>query len=194
VYRTKGGQSWCPLRIAAIAAALIFLLVRHIVWVFHSMERRRFVLAIDTSPLLPTTLHTFHLMNMYILSEAQFDQVIKALDAARFALDTCQHVELDLTNPEQTIPLPAGEQVVRTKAVRQSQSKTRKSSRKGRRGVSVLTDVKVLEIKRQLAAGGKSVGKIAKEFGVHPTTINCIKWNKTWKHVQLQQETVEAAA
>jgi len=29
---------------------------------------------------------------------------------------------------------------------------------------------------------------------VHPTTVNCIKWGKTWKHVQLQQETVEAAA
>ena len=133
-------------------------------------------------------------MNMYILSEAQFDQIIKALDDDRFALDTCQHVELDLTNPKQTIPLPAGEKIVRTTAVRQSQSKTRKSSRKGRRGVAVLTEPKVLEIKRQLAAGGKSVGKIAKEFGVHPTTVNCIKWGKTWKHVQLQQETVEVAA
>ena len=47
---------------------------------------------------------------------------------------------------------------------------------------------KVLEIKRQLAAGGKSVAKIARDFGVHSTTINCIKWNKTWKHVVLQQE------
>jgi transposase-like protein len=60
--------------------------------------------------------------------------------------------------------------------------------------VAVLTEPKVLEIKRQLAAGGKSVGKIAKEFGVHPTTVNCIKWNKTWKHVVLQQETAEVAA
>jgi len=133
-------------------------------------------------------------MNMYILSEAQFDQVIKALDAARFALDTCQHVELDLTNPKQTIPLPAGEKIVRTTAVRQSQSKTRKSSRKGQRGVAVLTEAKVLEIKRQLAAGGKSVAKIAKEFAVHPTTINCIKSGKTWRHVAIQQETVAAAA
>ena len=133
-------------------------------------------------------------MNMYILSEAQFDQIIKALDDARFALDTCQHVELDLTNPKQTIPLPAGEKIVRTTSVRQSQSKTRKSSRKGKRGVAVLTEPKVLEIKRQLAAGGKSVGKIAKEFGVHPTTVNCIKWGKTWKHVQLQQDAVEVVA
>jgi hypothetical protein len=126
-------------------------------------------------------------MNMYILSEAQFDQIIKALDDARFALDTCQHVELDLTNPKQTIALPPTEKAVRTKAVRQSQSKTRKSSRKGQRGVAVLTEPKVLEIKRQLAAGGKTVGAIAREFGVHMTTINCIKWGKTWKHVQIQQ-------
>ena len=133
-------------------------------------------------------------MNMYILSEAQFDQVIKALDAARFALDTCQHVELDLTNPKQTIPLPAGEKIVRTSAVRQSQSKTRKSSRKGKRGVAVLTEPKVLEIKRQLAAGGKTVAKIAADFGVHITTINCIKTGKTWKHVSIQQDSAEVKA
>lgn len=133
-------------------------------------------------------------MNMYILSEAQFDQIVKALDAARFVVDTCQHVEIDLSNPKQTIPLPAGEKIVRTSAVRQSQSKTRKSSRKGKRGVAVLTEPKVIEIKRQLAAGGKSVAKIAKEFAVHPTTINCIKSGKTWRHVAIQQETVATAA
>jgi hypothetical protein len=133
-------------------------------------------------------------MNMYILSEAQFDQIVKALDAARFVVDTCQHVEIDLTNPKQTIPLPAGEKIVRTTAVRQSQSKTRKSSRKGQRGVAVLTEPKVLEIKRQLAAGGKSVAKIAKEFAVHPTTINCIKAGKTWKHVSIQQDAAEVKA
>ena len=133
-------------------------------------------------------------MNMYILSEAQFDQINKALDAARFALETCQHVSLDLTNPKQTIPLPAGEKIVRTSSDKpKSQGKTRKSSRKGRRGHSVLTEAKVLEIKRQLAAGGKSVAKIAKEFGVHSTTVNCIKWQKTWKHVQLPEQTVSAA-
>jgi hypothetical protein len=133
-------------------------------------------------------------MNMYILSEAQFDQIIKALDDARFALDTCQHVELDLTDPKQTIALPATKPAVRTTAVRQSQSKTRKSSRKGKRGVAVLTEPKVLEIKRQLAAGGKTVAKIAADFGVHITTINCIKTGKTWKHIQLQQESAEVKA
>jgi hypothetical protein len=128
-------------------------------------------------------------MSMYVLSESQFDQITKALEAARFALETSQHVQLDLTKPKQTIPLPAGEKLVRTSDVQKvkSQSKTRKSSRKGQRGVAVLTEPKVVEIKRQLAAGGKTVGAIAREFGVHMTTINCIKWGKTWKHVQIQQ-------
>jgi DNA-binding NarL/FixJ family response regulator len=134
-------------------------------------------------------------MSMYILSESQFDQIVKALDAARFVVDTCQHVQIDLTNPKQTIPLPASEKIVRASSNKpKSQSKTRKSSRKGQRGVAVLTEAKVLEIKRQLAAGGKSVAKIAKEFGVHSTTVNCIKWGRTWKHVVLQQETVATAA
>ena len=130
-------------------------------------------------------------MSMYVLSESQFDQISKALEAARFALETSQHVQLDLTKPKQTIPLPAGEKLVRTTDVQKvkSQSKTRKSSRKGKRGVSVLNESQVLEIKRQLAAGGKSVVKIARDFGVHMTTINCIKTGKTWKSVQLQQPT-----
>jgi len=70
-----------------------------------------------------------------------------------------------------------------------SKALERKSSRKGKRGVAVLTEAKVLEIKRQLADGGKTVAAIAREFGVHMTTINCIKWGKTWKSVQLQQPT-----
>jgi len=115
---------------------------------------------------------------MHILSDAQFQQLIHALDTARTALEASQRIELDLTTSK--------EKVVRTTAVQKSHGKTRKSG--GKRGVSVLDEGKVLEIKRQLAAGGKSVAKIAKDFGVHVTTVNCIKWGKTWKHVQLQQE------
>jgi hypothetical protein len=125
-------------------------------------------------------------MNMHILSDEQFQQITTALEQAFVAINACQHIELDLTKPKQTIPLPVGERLVRTTAVQkpESQPKTRKSSRKAR---AALTEKKVLEIKRQLQAGGKSVAKIAKEFGVHSTTINCIKWGKTWKHVTLQQ-------
>ena len=76
------------------------------------------------------------------------------------------------------------QKVVQVSDTPKSQPKTRASHRKGRRGISVLNEKKVAEIKRQLQVGGKSVAKIAREFGVHSTTINCIKWNKTWKHVQ----------
>jgi transcriptional regulator with PAS, ATPase and Fis domain len=126
-------------------------------------------------------------MIMHILSDQQFQQITTALEQAFVAINACQHIELDLTKPKQTIPLPAGERLVRATDVQkpESQSKTRESSRKKR---AALTEKKVLEIKRQLQAGGKSVAKIAKEFGVHSTTINCIKWNKTWKHVTLQQD------
>jgi hypothetical protein len=124
-------------------------------------------------------------MNMHILSDQQFRQITTALEQAFVAINAAQHVEIDLNKPKQTIPLPAGEKIVRTTAVHQSQGKTRKSRRKTR---AALTETMVVEIKRQLAAGGKSVVKIAKEFGVHPTTINCIKWNKTWKHVAYQAE------
>ena len=127
-------------------------------------------------------------MNMHILSDQQFQQITIALEQAFVAINAAQHVEIDLAKSKQTIPLPAGEEIVRTKSVRKSQPKTRVSRRKGKRGVQVLTEAKVLEIKRQLHAGGKSVAAIAREYGVHITTINCIKWGKTWKHVTLQQD------
>jgi hypothetical protein len=113
-------------------------------------------------------------------------------------LHNAQHVDLDASSTKQSIAVPAVESKL-TASVRttKSQVKTRKSSRKGKRGVSVLTEAKVLEIKRALAARTQSAAKIAAEFGVHTTTINCIKWGKTWKHVQLSQATpasVEIAA
>ena len=116
-------------------------------------------------------------MNMHILSDSQHQELTHALKKVQAILDSSTSVVLDNATP--TI----------TKTTGKSQGKTPKSSRKGRRGVSVLTDAKVLEIKRQLASGTKSVAKIAKEFGVHITTINCIKWGKTWKHVSIQQES-----
>ena len=129
-------------------------------------------------------------MNMHTLSELQFIALQLTLDSIAEMLNTCQHVELDLTKPKQTVPLPAGERVVRTSGVRQEKvdAKPRKT-RRGKRGVAVLTEAEVLEIKRQLAAGGKSGASIARDFGVHITTINSIKWGKTWRHVNIQQES-----
>ena len=112
-------------------------------------------------------------------------------------LHNAQHIDLDTSSTKQTIAVPAGElkrTAERTSDVRtaKSQVKTRKSSRKGKRGVAVLTEAKVLEIKRALASGTQTATKIAAAFGVHVTTINCIKWGKTWKHVQLSQGTPAA--
>jgi hypothetical protein len=105
-------------------------------------------------------------------------------------LHNAQHIDLDSSSTKQTVAIPAGE-LKRTANARtaKSQVKTHKSSRKGKRGVSVLTEAKVLEIKKALAARTMSAAKIAAQFGVHTTTINCIKWGKTWKHVQLSQGT-----
>ena len=121
-------------------------------------------------------------MNMHILSDKQFQQIATALEQAFVAINAAQHVEIDVTKPQ---ALPTSDKAAASTAKPKSQSKTRKSSRKTR---ATLTEKKVLEIKRQLEAGGKSTAKIAREFGVHSTTINCIKWGKTWKHVTLQQD------
>jgi hypothetical protein len=119
-------------------------------------------------------------MNMHILSDQQFQQITTALEQAFVAINAAQHVEIDLTTKSAvTITKPA------TKPA--SQSKSHVSRRKGKRGVQVLNETKVLEIKRQLAEGGKSVAAIARHFGVHVTTINCIRTGKTWKNVSLQQ-------
>jgi hypothetical protein len=119
-------------------------------------------------------------MEMHILSDAQHKELINSIAAIEAILASSTNVVLDApaAKPAKTV----------TKTV--SKSKARKA--RGR-GVSALNEVKVLEIKRQLAAGGKSVAKIARDFGVHMTTINCIKSGKTWKHVQLQQETAAVA-
>jgi len=69
------------------------------------------------------------------------------------------------------------------KAPVKSQVKTRKSKRRTR---GSLTATKVMEIKRRLAAGDKA-GAICRDYKVHVTTINAIKYGKTWNHVQLQQ-------
>lgn len=113
---------------------------------------------------------------MHILSDAQAAALREALSQVSTILDSASFVTLE------------GNTVVRTKAVQtvqvsdtpKSQPKTRVSRRK--RGKQALDATKAAKIKELLAAG-KSATSIAREFGVHPTTINCIKYGKTWKHV-----------
>jgi ribosome-binding protein aMBF1 (putative translation factor) len=72
-------------------------------------------------------------------------------------------------------------ETVKTVKQPQSQPKTRVSRRKKR---EMLREADVREIKRVLIAKELSAVKLAKRYGVHPTTINCIKYGKTWKHVE----------
>jgi len=123
-------------------------------------------------------------MEMHILSDSQHKELTASIAAIQTLLANSTNVVLDAP-----APAPAAAKPVNTVT---NKVKARKAKRTGR-GVSVLNEVKVLEIKRQLAAGGKSVAKIARDFGVHMTTINCIKSGKTWKHVQLNQEIATAA-
>ena len=125
-------------------------------------------------------------MEMHILSDAQHKELSASLAAIQGILANSTNVVLDAPVAKQT------KTVTHTTPKTKTKAKTRKAKGTGR-GVSVLNESKVLEIKRQLAEGGKSVSKIAKDFGVHITTINCIKWGKTWKHVQLNQEIATAA-
>ena len=118
-------------------------------------------------------------MEMHILSDAQHKELSASLAAIQGILANSTNVVLDAA--------PAKTSVVATPKAKTSKTKH------GKRGVAVLNEGKVLEIKRQLADGKKSVAKIAEDFGVHVTTINCIKWGKTWKHVQLAQKTATVA-
>ena len=81
-------------------------------------------------------------------------------------------LELEQKTPAET---------VKTVKEPQSQPKTRASRRKKR---EMLREADVREIKRILIAKELSAVKLAKRYGVHPTTINCIKYGKTWKHVE----------
>ena len=56
--------------------------------------------------------------------------------------------------------------------------------RKAKRKRGALNEQKVAEIKARLAAGNESAQKIADDYGVHFTTVNLIKYGKTWKNVQ----------
>jgi len=116
-----------------------------------------------------------------ILSDTQvrtLSDSIKTIDqhlvTIQTLLETSQTVNFDGTTPAVKTP--------KAPAQAESQVKTRKS----RRSYRALNTKQVLEIKRRLAKGDGATA-ISRDYKVHLTTINCIKWGKTWKHVTLQQ-------
>jgi hypothetical protein len=109
-------------------------------------------------------------------------ELSSAIDNLTHILGGAQTVQFEVPAPTPPpMPLQVSD-TPRTKSASKSQSKTRKSSRKSK-GRAVLNEQKVAEIKRLLAAG-KAATAVARDYKVHFSTINCIKWGRTWKNIQ----------
>ena len=120
-------------------------------------------------------------MQMHILSDSQHKELTQTLSKLQSILGGSVSVSLDSKS--------AGAPVA--KAPAEAKPKAVRRARRGRRGS--LNETKVLEIKRQLAAGDRPASQIAAQFGVHVTTIYGIKYGNTWKSVQLQQDHAPAS-
>jgi hypothetical protein len=120
-------------------------------------------------------------MQMHILSDSQHKELTQTLSKLQSILGGSVSVSLD--SKSAGAPAPKADTEAKPKAVRRT--------RRGRRGS--LNETKVLEIKRQLAAGDRPASQIAAQFGVHVTTIYGIKYGNTWKNVQLQQDHAPAS-
>lgn len=107
---------------------------------------------------------------MHILSDAQAASLRSAVAEVNAILDGASFVSLDSAPAKRTSPAETPK----------SQVKTRVSRRK--RGKRALNAEQVGIIKAKLASG-QGATAIAREFGVHATTVNCIKYGKTWKDV-----------
>lgn len=86
----------------------------------------------------------------------------------------------------QTVHFDGATKTVATPAPRKQRESQPKTHASRRRKYKSLNAGQVLEIKRRLAAG-EGATAISRDYKVHLTTINSIKWGKTWKHIQLNQ-------
>jgi len=120
-------------------------------------------------------------MQMHILSDSQHKELTQTLSKLQSILGGSVSVSLDSKPASAAAP----------KAATEAKPKTTRRARRGRRGA--LNETKVIEIKRQLAAGDRPASQIAKQFGVHVTTIYGIKYGNSWAHVQLNQDHAPAS-
>tara|TARA_R110000868_G_scaffold160562_3_gene390279 strand:- start:104 stop:496 length:393 start_codon:yes stop_codon:yes gene_type:complete len=100
------------------------------------------------------------------------------LGAIQGVLDTSQTVAFE--TPTATVAAPPPPKPPKK---HRATGATRKVWRKQR---EALNTVQVLQIKKRLA-GGEGATAISRDYKVHLTTINAIKYGRTWKHVTLQQ-------
>ena len=104
-------------------------------------------------------------------------EIATAMDNITFIIGGAQTATWEEPTITKSVLAPADTAPVK------SQPKTRKSKRHAK---AILTEGKVIDIKRRLAAGERAA-LICRDYKVHVTTINAIKYGKTWNHVQLQQ-------
>ena len=117
---------------------------------------------------------------------AHLTELTSVVENLTYILGGAQTVAVETDKP--TAPRLPLQQTSKPK----SQGKTRASSRKKGRGHRALNAEQVAHIKGALQRG-QSALSMARAYNVHPTTINCIKWGKTWKHVEpLNINEVEA--
>ena len=113
------------------------------------------------------------MQTMIIFTDAQVVELNNRIGQIQRLIENAQVIKTTPAQPK-TVTEPAAQA-----------PKTIVKNRKARRGRTLLTTDKVIEIKRQLAAGDKSSAQIARDFKIHITTLNLIKRGKTWKDVQI---------
>lgn len=106
---------------------------------------------------------------------AHLTEMTSAIENLTYILGGAQTVSVETETQAPRLPL---QQTIKPK----SQGKTHASSRKRGRGRKALNAQQVAEIKGALQQGATALSQ-ARKYHVHPTTINCIKWGKTWKEV-----------
>jgi hypothetical protein len=109
-----------------------------------------------------------------ILSDTQVRTLSDSIKTIQGILESSQTVNFD--GPTTTVKAPAPVKQ------RESQSKTHESKPRKYRA---LDKGQVVQIKTRLASG-EGATSISRDYKVHLTTINAIKWGKTWKHVTLE--------
>jgi transcriptional regulator with PAS, ATPase and Fis domain len=111
---------------------------------------------------------------MIILTDAQLVELTNRINQIRTIIDSAQVIKATAAQPKTV-----------TEASAKAPKPVVKQRRKARARRVMLNTAQVVEIKRRLATGNESAAKIARDYGVHVTTVNLIKYGKTWKEVQV---------
>jgi hypothetical protein len=110
---------------------------------------------------------------MIILTDAQLVELGNRISQIQRIIDSAQVIKATAAQPKTV-----------TETVSAAPKPLVSKRRKGRTRRVMLSVEQVVDIKRRLATGEESTAQIARDYGVHFTTVNLIKHGKTWKEVQ----------